>query len=319
MSSMKRQVRAYHAEAKWFHNNDTPTMDEYMEVALVTSAYSMLATTSFVGMGDIVTKDSFEWIFSDPKMVKASEVVCRLMDDIVSHKFEQKKGHVASAVECYMTQYGATEEETIIEFRKQVSDAWKDINEECLHPTSLDMPLLMRIVNLTRVIDVVYKSEDGYTHAETILKDFVASLLEKEATSGRRWRRWKASSETRREKIQKRQKKGIKDSGSTQGNKHIELKKKKKKKKIRGEKPYPTQFFTRRRSSPENEEHSEAALNLISIELGCMCDIWTGFCRVEEEKEFGGGLAVWSGRNLAECGGEDDCGGEREEQERETG
>ena len=57
-----------------------------MEVALATSAYSMLATTSFVGMEDIVTKDSFEWIFSDPMMVKASSVVCRLMDDIVSHK-----------------------------------------------------------------------------------------------------------------------------------------------------------------------------------------------------------------------------------------
>ncbi|PRQ31672.1 putative (-)-germacrene D synthase [Rosa chinensis] len=68
-------------------------------------------------MGDIVTKDSFEWIFSDPKIVKTSSVVCRLMDDIVSHKFEQKRGHVASAVECYMKQYGATEEETIIEFR----------------------------------------------------------------------------------------------------------------------------------------------------------------------------------------------------------
>ncbi|XP_062015838.1 (-)-germacrene D synthase-like [Rosa rugosa] len=161
----------------WFHKNYTPTMDEYMEVALVTSAYSMLATTSFVGMGDIVTKDSFEWIFSDPKIVKASAVVCRLMDDVVSHKFEQKRGHVASAVECYMKQYGATEEETIIEFRKQVSDAWKDINEECLHPTPLDMSLLMRVLNLTRVIDVVYKSEDGYTHAGTILKDFVASLL----------------------------------------------------------------------------------------------------------------------------------------------
>ncbi|XP_062011925.1 (-)-germacrene D synthase-like [Rosa rugosa] len=175
--AMKRQVRAYHAEAKWLHKNYTPTMDEYMEVALVTSAYSMLATTSFVGMGDIVTKDSFEWIFSDPKIVKASSVVCRLMDDIVSHKFEQKRGHVASAVECYMKQYGATEEQTIIEFRKQVIDAWKDINEECLHPTPLEMPLLMRVLNLTRVIDVVYKSEDGYTHAGTILKDFVASLL----------------------------------------------------------------------------------------------------------------------------------------------
>jgi (-)-germacrene D synthase len=83
---MKRQVRAYHAEAKWFHKKYTPTMEEYMEVALVTSGYSMLTTTSFVGMEDIVTKDSFEWIFSDPKIVKAVSVVCRLMDDIVSHK-----------------------------------------------------------------------------------------------------------------------------------------------------------------------------------------------------------------------------------------
>jgi hypothetical protein len=29
----------------------------------------------------------------------------------------------------------------------------------------------------TRVIDVIYKDEDGYTHAEIVLKDFVASLL----------------------------------------------------------------------------------------------------------------------------------------------
>ena len=43
-------------------------------------------TTSFVGMGNVVTRDSFEWLFSDPKMVKASEVVGRLMNDIVSHK-----------------------------------------------------------------------------------------------------------------------------------------------------------------------------------------------------------------------------------------
>ncbi|GMY31369.1 (-)-germacrene D synthase-like, partial [Fagus crenata] len=177
IKAMKNQVRAYFDEAKWLHQKHTPTMDEYMPVALVTSAYSMLATTSLVGMGDIVTKDSFEWLFSDPKMVRASAVVCRLMDDMVSHKFEQKRGHVASAVECYMAQHGATEEEAVKEFRKQVTNAWKDINEECLYPTTLPMPLLTRILNLARVIDVVYKDEDGYTHAGVVLKDFVASML----------------------------------------------------------------------------------------------------------------------------------------------
>ncbi|XP_059428060.1 (-)-germacrene D synthase-like isoform X2 [Corylus avellana] len=175
--AMKNQVRAYFHEAKWFHKKHIPTLDEYMRIALVTSAYSMLATTSLVGMGDIVTKDAFEWLFSDPKMVRASAVVCRLMDDIVSHKFEQKRGHVASAVECYTKQHGATEEEAIDEFGKEITDAWKDINEECRYPTTVPMPVVMRILNLARVIDVVYKDADGYTHAGIVLKDFVASLL----------------------------------------------------------------------------------------------------------------------------------------------
>ncbi|KAJ9671957.1 hypothetical protein PVL29_025551 [Vitis rotundifolia] len=175
--AMKNQVRAYYEEAKWLQVQQIPTMEEYMLVALVTSAYSMLATTSLIGMGDAVTKETFDWIFSEPKIVRASAIVCRLMDDMVSHKFEQKRGHIASAVECYMKQHGASEQETHNEFNKQVRDAWKDINEECLIPTAVPMPILMRVINLARVIDVIYKNEDGYTHSGTVLKDFVTSML----------------------------------------------------------------------------------------------------------------------------------------------
>ena len=83
---MKNIVKNCFFEAKWCHQNYIPTMDEYMTVALVTSAYPMLSTTSFVGMGDIVTKESFEWLFSNPRFIRASSVVCRLMDDMASHE-----------------------------------------------------------------------------------------------------------------------------------------------------------------------------------------------------------------------------------------
>nr|QWQ79570.1 TPS12 [Juglans sigillata] len=176
IEAMKNQVRAYHHEAKWFHQKYKPTMDEYMVPALVSSGYPMLAITSLVGMGELVTKDSFEWLISDPKMVTASTVVARLMNDIVSHKFEQKRGQVISAVECYMTQHDVTEEEAVHELRKQVTDAWKDTNKECLYPTEVPMPIVMRVLNLTRVSEVVYKDGDGYT-VGIGLKDFVASLM----------------------------------------------------------------------------------------------------------------------------------------------
>ncbi|KAK9222103.1 hypothetical protein WN944_010535 [Citrus x changshan-huyou] len=174
--AMKNLVNHYLFEAKWCHQNYVPTVDEYMAVALVTSTCPMLSTISFVGMGDIVTKESFEWLFSNPRSVRASSAVNRLMNDIVSHEFEQSRGHVASSVECYMKQYEATEEEAYNELRKQVSNAWKDINEDCLRPTVVPMPLLMRILNLTRDADVTYKYDDGYTFAE-VLKDFIASLF----------------------------------------------------------------------------------------------------------------------------------------------
>ncbi|KAK9025819.1 hypothetical protein V6N11_038674 [Hibiscus sabdariffa] len=104
--AMKNQVRAYFLEAQWFYTLHVPTLEEYMELATVTSAYPMLATTSYVGMGDVATEEAFAWISSDPKILTGSTILCRLTDDIISHEFEQKRGHVASAIECYVNQYG---------------------------------------------------------------------------------------------------------------------------------------------------------------------------------------------------------------------
>lgn len=179
--AMKTQAKNYLLEAKWLHQKHIPTMDEYMAVSLLSTGYPALITTSFVGMGDIATQDSFDWLATYPRAVKGAAVVCRLMDDVVSRKFEQKRGHVCSALECYMKEYGGTEEEAIVEFHKQLSDAWKDIHESFLLPTItavVPMPLLTGILNLACVMDVVYKHEDGYsTHHGTVLKDLIVSTL----------------------------------------------------------------------------------------------------------------------------------------------
>ncbi|KAJ4718963.1 Terpene synthase [Melia azedarach] len=173
---MEELVAMDFVEAKWFNESYVPTIEEYMEVALISVCYLMLATISFVGMGDIATKESFEWISSNPKIVRASSVICRLMDDIVSHKFEQSRGHVASAIECYTKQHGVSEEDAVNVFRKEVENAWKDMNQELLKPTAFPMPLMERVLNLARVIDYLHKDSDSYTNAH-LVKDQIASLL----------------------------------------------------------------------------------------------------------------------------------------------
>ncbi|VFQ92499.1 unnamed protein product [Cuscuta campestris] len=180
-TEMKKLVGAYHEEAKWFHVGETPTFDEYMRVALGTGAHLMLATASLVGMPeDFITKEAFDWLSEDPLIVRASAIIGRLKDDIAGHKFEQERGHVDSAVERYMKQYGKTEEEAVRELKEKVSDAWKDISKECLIKplfAVFPMPILTRVVNLARVIELVYDEDgDSYTHSSK-LKAIITSVL----------------------------------------------------------------------------------------------------------------------------------------------
>ncbi|XP_020416962.1 (-)-alpha-pinene synthase-like isoform X2 [Prunus persica] len=174
----KATARAYFDEARWLHEGCIPSMEEYMHVATASVGNSPLSTISLLGMGDIVTKEAFEWLLNNPKILRASNIIFRLMDDVAGYKFDKERGHVASSIDCYMKQHGVSEQETLDVFNKQVVDLWKDINEELLiKPTVVPRPVLMRILNLTRVVDLLYKRGDGFTHVGKLMKDIVASLF----------------------------------------------------------------------------------------------------------------------------------------------
>ncbi|KAF4359604.1 hypothetical protein F8388_003607 [Cannabis sativa] len=152
--------------------------EEYLKFALDNCAYYMLILSSLVGMKtNIVTKDVFEWLSKDRKIIRASVTICRLMDDIAEHKFEEDDYEEHSAVECYMIEHGVCEEEAYDELNKLIINAWKEINEEFVKPTQVASPILFRALNFSRVMDLIFKFGDGYTHVGKITKDIVAALL----------------------------------------------------------------------------------------------------------------------------------------------
>ncbi|KAK7405096.1 hypothetical protein VNO78_06292 [Psophocarpus tetragonolobus] len=181
-NEIKRLVQAYMTEATWFHCNHTPTIEEYMEVAIMSCGYAMLTMVSFLGMED-TTEEVLIWVSSNPKIIVAASTISRLMDDIVGSEFEQKRGHVVSSLDCYMKEYKISRQEAIEELAKLVESAWKDINEACLNPTQVPMPFLLRVVNLARMMDVLYKEEDNYTNPGGIMKDYIKALLVNEMSA----------------------------------------------------------------------------------------------------------------------------------------
>ncbi|XP_021287788.1 (+)-delta-cadinene synthase isozyme A [Herrania umbratica] len=175
--AMIRLAQAYLLEAKWMHENYKPTFEEYKSNALPTSGYAMLAITAFVGMGDVVTQETFNWAANDPNIIRASTIICRFMDDIAEHKFNQRREDDCSAIECYMEQYGVSAQEAYDEFNKHIESSWKDVNKEFLKPTEMPVPVLNRSLNLARVMDVLYRDGDGYTHVGKAAKGGITSLL----------------------------------------------------------------------------------------------------------------------------------------------
>ncbi|GJR92713.1 (E)-beta-farnesene synthase-like protein [Tanacetum coccineum] len=174
----KEYTRSLLLEAKWLKEGYMPTLEEYMSNSLVTGGYALMTARTYVARDDdVVTEDAFKWLATHPPLVKATCTILRLMDDIATHKEEQERVHIASSIECYRKETGASEEEACKFFLKQVEDAWKVMNRESLRPTNVPFPLVIPAINLARVIDTLYKDNDGYNHADKEVVSYITSLF----------------------------------------------------------------------------------------------------------------------------------------------
>ncbi|KAI9083047.1 hypothetical protein K1719_034951 [Acacia pycnantha] len=63
-----------------------------------------------------------------------------------------------------MREYEVTKEEAMGELEKMIKSAWKDINEEFfMRASNVPKPILMRVLNFTRFMDVMYKDADNFS------------------------------------------------------------------------------------------------------------------------------------------------------------
>ncbi|KAF0897648.1 hypothetical protein E2562_000368 [Oryza meyeriana var. granulata] len=172
----KRLVQGYSKEIKWRDEHYVPkTVDEHLELSRTTVGAFELACASFVGMGDIITKETLDWLLTYPELLKCFTTLARLSNDIVSTKREQRGEHHASTVQCYMLQHGTTMHDACVKIKEMIEDSWKDIVKEYLTPTEQPRVVAQTIVDFARTADYMYKKTDSFTFANTI-KDMVVSL-----------------------------------------------------------------------------------------------------------------------------------------------
>uniref|UniRef100_A0A8I7B7Z1 Terpene synthase n=2 Tax=Hordeum vulgare subsp. vulgare TaxID=112509 RepID=A0A8I7B7Z1_HORVV len=173
--------KGYLTEIYWRDNKYIPPLEDHLKVTLVTSFYWATSCTAFVVSEENITEEVLQWMSKFPQIVKDSCIVARLMDDIVAHELETEKNNVATVVTCYMKEYGTTKEVASESLWEVVENAWKDMNKEFLTMTDIPSSLLIRVINLARMMETMYKEIDGYTDS-AILKNRTSLLLEQPMT-----------------------------------------------------------------------------------------------------------------------------------------
>ncbi|CAN6231561.1 unnamed protein product [Urochloa humidicola] len=171
-------VRGYNAEIKMREEGYIPrTVNEHLQVSLRTGACHLLTCASFVGMDEIATKDSFDWVSTMPKIVKALCIILRLLDDLQTYVREQLTPHVASTIISYMKEHNVSLEIARKKIEELKEETWKDINEEWLNTdNAVPRQLLERIFSLTRTMEFIYNLDDNFTNCQN-LRDTIHLLF----------------------------------------------------------------------------------------------------------------------------------------------
>ncbi|CAL4996950.1 unnamed protein product [Urochloa decumbens] len=173
---LKMIVRGYCREIKWRDEHYVPeTINEHLELSRATTGAFQLACSSFVGMGDIITKEILDWLLTYPDLLKCFTTIARLSNDIASTKREQIGGHHASTVQCYMLQHRTTMHDACGKIKELIEDTWKDMMKVFLTPTEQPKLISKTVVNFARTADYMYKKTDAFTFSHTI-KDMIALL-----------------------------------------------------------------------------------------------------------------------------------------------
>nr|UNI81648.1 terpene synthase 5 [Stevia rebaudiana] len=174
---MIEAVKAYMVEANWVNEGHIPTIDEHTTIAFATGGGDLLISSCYLGMGDIITNNAINWAITNPPLFKASSVIGRLLNDIVSYKKEQERVHFPSFVQCYMKNHDVSEEYAINMVREEIEDVWKDINQDVLMCKDIPRPLIVVVINYARTLYYLYKHNDNFSEVGEDIKDHIKSLF----------------------------------------------------------------------------------------------------------------------------------------------
>ncbi|GKE53844.1 R-linalool synthase QH1, chloroplastic-like protein, partial [Tanacetum coccineum] len=168
---------SYLKEAQWCESGYVPTLEEYLENAYVSiSAPVILMHVNFLTM--ISSKEEIlQFMERADNIIRYLSLILRLADNLGTSSAEMARGDVSKAIQCYMHESGASEDEARMYIKDLILETWKKFNKEreCAN-SKFAREFIYCAMNLSRMAQFMYREGDGHGHPD-VTTPHVLSLL----------------------------------------------------------------------------------------------------------------------------------------------
>ncbi|XP_059439292.1 (E,E)-alpha-farnesene synthase-like [Corylus avellana] len=169
---------ALFVEAKWYNMGYTPSLQEYLSNAWISSSGSVILVHAFFCIEHEVEEEFENFIKKNQDLVYNISMIIRLCNDLGTSKAEIERGDAPSSIMCYMREENVSEEIARKHIKGMINKTWEKINGQCF---TTQLPMLQPFVNIAsnaaRVAHGLYQDGDGFGVQDRETRTNIRSLL----------------------------------------------------------------------------------------------------------------------------------------------
>ncbi|GKU94199.1 hypothetical protein SLEP1_g7725 [Rubroshorea leprosula] len=170
--------KTYLLEVKWYHSGYTPTLQEYLDNAVVSVGAPIILHYAYALVSNQITREGLECFEREyPNVIHCSSLLLRLANDLGTSPDEMKRGDVPKSIQCYMNETGVSNEDAREYIWYLIEITWKKLNKERLEISSLPLTLIGTAMNLARMAQFMYLYGDGHSSQDQVTRNRILSLV----------------------------------------------------------------------------------------------------------------------------------------------
>ncbi|GMH30305.1 hypothetical protein Nepgr_032148 [Nepenthes gracilis] len=170
-------LKAFLLEAQWFNKHFTPSLEEYLQSAWISSTCPLLSLiTHLLGVDESAEEFVGKWK-QKKNLIYCSSLISRLWNDIGTTDVELERGDAPSSIVCYMREANVSKDIAKGQIRGLITNAWKNINGELIERFPKNQASTNFVINIARLSHFLYHNGDEISNQDRKTKQLIQGLL----------------------------------------------------------------------------------------------------------------------------------------------